>query len=250
MPFRSLSLDETAVYLHLPSKMVEQYVRSGEIPHEMRGNRPVFLRAELDAWASQRILGMNERRLREYHAGGVQRLGLAGDEEALMPVLIQEEYINADLAAKTRRSVMDEMVDLAAETGRVNDPDELRASVHAREDQYPTALPGGLALLHCRNHLEYRFEGSFLMLGRSVQGIPFSAPDGRNTRFFFLLCSQEETLHLHTLARLCLMAQTTDLMNRLHFSAGRDAMYVSIIESEAAALMGRKHLPIDPGNRE
>lgn len=242
MPFRTLSPDELAVYLHVSKRDVEQWVRSGDIPHENRGGRVVFQRAEVDAWASQRIMALPGRSLVEYHKGSTAGMRGVVDQEALMPVLIQPEYIRTQLEAKTRPSVIDEMVEVAALTERVNDVQELFESVSAREDLCPTALPGGLALLHCRNHDEYRFEGSFLVLGRTVQAIPFGAPDGRATRFFFLMCAQEEQLHLHMLARLCLMAQNTNMVERLWECTTAEEMYHAIIESELAALEGRRFL--------
>lgn len=248
MPFRTLSVDEVAVYLHVPRRDVEHWVRAGEIPHEQRGGRPVFQRAEIDGWASQRILALPGRRLVQYHKDSTEGMRGQLETEALMPVLIHEEYIRTILEAKTRRSVVEEIVDLAEQTDRVNDPAELLESVLAREELCPTALPGGLALLHCRSHDAYRFEGSFIVLGRSIQGLPFGAPDGRATRFFFLLCAQEEQLHLHMLARLCLMAQNTTLLDRLHASDNAEDMYLALIESEIAALEGRRSIKRVDGN--
>jgi PTS system nitrogen regulatory IIA component len=250
MPFRSLNADEVAVYLHVGRREVDQWVRAGEIPHEMRGGRAVFMRADIDAWASQRILALPGRRLVEYHRDSSAGTREHAGHEALMPVLIQPEYIRTVLEGKTKRSVIDDMVNLAEETDRVNDVAELLESIMEREDLCSTALPGGMAVLHCRNHDPYRFDGSFLVLGRSVQGIPFGAPDGRPTRFFFLLCSEEEQLHLHMLARLCLMAMNTTLLDLLHASASSDEMYQAIIDSELAALEGRRFLKKVDGDGE
>ena len=37
------------------------------MPCTLRGGRMLFQREEIDAWASQRILGFTERNLNEYH---------------------------------------------------------------------------------------------------------------------------------------------------------------------------------------
>lgn len=242
MPFRILSIDEASVYLHVVKREVEHWVRAGEIPHEMRGGRPVFRRVDLDAWASQHILSLPWRRLQEYHAASTEGTRSHVEEEALMPILIQPEYIRTGLLARTRRSLIEEMTNLAETTDRVNDVQELLESVLQREDLCPTALSGGMALLHCRHLDPYRFEGSFLVFGSTVKPLPFSAPDGRPTRYFFLLCSQEESLHLHMLARLCLMAQGTDMLERFWNCENSEAFYEAIVESELAALEGRRSL--------
>jgi PTS system nitrogen regulatory IIA component len=242
MPYRTLNTDEVADYLHLPAWYVEKMVRAKEIPHQMRGGRAAFLRGEIDAWASQRIIELPKQNLTKYHERSTQGTRMLLEQEALIPLLMRPGFIEPALLSKTRRSVIDGMVSLAINTGRVNDPVELRESVAAREDLCPTAIEGGMALLHCRHHDPYRFEESFVLLGRTVQEIPFGAPDGRSTRFFFLLCCQEERLHLHALARFCLMAQKTDLLQRLYAATEAETLYAALETSELAALAGKKRL--------
>jgi mannitol/fructose-specific phosphotransferase system IIA component (Ntr-type) len=96
-----------------------------------------------------------------------------------------------------------------------------------------------LALLHSRFPEAYMFESPFLVLGRTVQEIPFGAPDGQGTDLFFLLGCPDDRLHLHTLARLCLMAQKTELLARLREAADAAAMHQCILAAEAAVLAGK-----------
>ena len=67
MPFQLLNLDGVANYLHLTPADIEQRVKNREIPFEKRGDRIVFRKSEIDAWASQRILGLPGQRLADYH---------------------------------------------------------------------------------------------------------------------------------------------------------------------------------------
>jgi len=67
MPFQLLNLEGVADYLHLTPADVEQRVKNREIPFEKRGDRVVFRKNEIDAWASQRILGLPGQRLADYH---------------------------------------------------------------------------------------------------------------------------------------------------------------------------------------
>jgi len=59
-----------------------------------------------------------------------------------------------------------------------------------------------------------------------------SAPDGQPTDLFFLLCFQDDKLHLHTLARLCLMAQKTDLLADLRSAQDGPGLYGVLIAAE------------------
>jgi nitrogen PTS system EIIA component len=248
MPYRTLELGEASDYLHLTRRELEQLVKTEDIPYRQRGGRIVFLRGELDAWASQRILGLPAKRLADYHRQSTHGTRGVFEHDALVPELLRPGYIAAALASKTKNSVIRDLVAFAQKTGRVLDPAELLASVEAREELCPTALPGGLALLHCRNHEPYRFDGSFLVLGRTVQEIHFGAPDGRPTWLFFLICCQDERLHLHTLARLCLMAQKTDIIPQLLTLPGPAAMFEAMVAAEQWVLAGKR--PAAPAEAE
>ena len=241
MPHRTFSIDEVADYLHLGRDDIERLLKTADMPHSIRGaGRPVFLRGEIDAWASRRILDMPDRRLTAFHAKTLPAMRRIRDEDALMPELVCTDYIDLALASRTKASVLRDMVDFAARTGRVSDPKALLASVLAREELCTTALPGGIALLHARHQEEFQYDGSFLLLGRTVQTIPFGAADGGYTRLFFLLCCQDDRLHLHTLARLCLMATKTDLLAQLWRAPDADSAHAILSECEQTALLGKK----------
>jgi excisionase family DNA binding protein len=232
MPYRFFNPDEAAQYLNLSRPEVDRLVKARDIPFETRGDRTVFRRRDLDAWASRRILSANPERLAEYHQKSTERAHARLSGDALMSELIRPEQIAPALAAKTKPSVLREMAVLAARTGWVCDRAELVESLEAREELCPTAVPGGLAFLHPRAQQPYRFEASFLVLGRTIQPIHFGAPDGQPTDLFFLLCFQDDRLHLHTLARLCLVAQKTNLLSQLREAPDAGAMQKALLEAE------------------
>ena len=232
MPYRFFNPDEAAQYLNLSRGDIDRFVKDGDIPFERRGDRTVFRRRDLDGWASHRILSASPKRLAEYHQKSSQRAHAELPCDALMPELIRLEQIEPALAAKTKPSVLRDMVALASRTGWVCDPGELIESLEAREAIGSTAVPGGLAFLHPRAQQPYRFETSFLVLGRSVQPIHFGAPDGQPSDLFFLLCFQDDKLHLHALARLCLMAQKTDVLSELRAAMSAVEMEEGLIASE------------------
>ena len=195
-----------------------------------------FQRDEIDAWASQRLLRLPGQSLDWYHQKTMQGTRQLFPKAALIPVLLQPGHIDLALSAKTRASVIRDMVGLAERTGRVFDPRELRDSVEAREALCSTALPGGLALLHARQHQPFRFDGSFIVLGRTIQAIPFGAPDGRASQLFFLVCCQDERIHLHTLARLCLLALKTKVLAELLAAPDVATAYAALVAAELAVV--------------
>ena len=158
-----------------------------------------------------------------------------------MPEMVQSEFIEPALTAKTKASVLRQMTALAEKTRRVSDPRALLEGLEAREELCSTGIPGGLALLHSRNPESYLFETAFLALGRTIQQIPFGAPDGQPTNLFFLIGCPDDRMHLHTLARLCLMAQKTDLLVDLRQAVDADAMCECILAAEQAVLANHRH---------
>jgi PTS system nitrogen regulatory IIA component len=236
MEHETFNADELTAYLHLAKGDVERLLRETDIPPEVRGGRTVFRRGAIDAWASQRILNLPSKRLDQYHEKTMRGTRDIFPDAALIPELLGPEYIDLEVAAKTKASVIRAMVALADKTTRVLDARELLNSVLEREELCSTALPGGLALLHARHHAPYRFESSFIVLGRTIQGVPFSAPDGRPTRLFFLICCQDDRIHLHTLARLCMIAMKTDVVSELMNVDTPQAAFDALVNAEKLVL--------------
>ena len=236
MPHRTLTIDEVTEYLHLARREVDRLLRETDLPHEVRGGRMLFRRSAIDEWASRRILHLPGKRLDLYHEGSMRATRALFPDAALIPELLRRDTIDLSLRSKTPASVIRDMVALAEKTSRVLDPRELLNSIREREALCSTGLPGGLALLHARHLAPYRFDGSFVVLGRTVQPVPFGAPDGRPTRLFFLLGCEDERIHLHALARLCLLAMKTEVGSALHEVATADAAYDALVAAEKAVL--------------
>ncbi len=232
MPYRLLDPDEAAEYLNLRPAELERLIKEGKIPCEKRGPRVVFRRLELDAWASRRILRDNERNLARYDAQAAERDRRRAAPEIRVARLLRPGVMDAALPARTRASVIREMVALANREGGVYDPAELVESLKAREELCSTAVPGGVAFLHPRVPDPYRFSESFLALGRVVQPVHFNAPDGQPTDLFFLLCTLEDAQHLRLLARLCLLAHKTDLLAQLRAAPDVEAMLAAVTACE------------------
>lgn len=236
MPHRTFGLEEVARYLHLQRAEVERLVKEQDIPFERHGPRLVFRKVEIDAWASPRVMGLNGRRLADYHQKTSRGTRPFWPREAILPDLIGPSHIEPALRAKTKASVLREMGALADRTGRVWDMPGLLEGLEGREALCSTGLPGGLALLHTRQQEAHLFESLFLVLGRSLQPIPFGAPDGRPTDLFFLIACPDDRLHLHTLARLCAMAEKTEFLVQLRAAVDADAMHETLMVAEGEVL--------------
>lgn len=172
----------------------------------------------------------------EYHQKSTRGTQEILPRQALLPEMIQPGYIAPALLAKTKSSILHQLVVLAETTGRLNDPLSLLASLEAREALCSTGMPGGFALPHPRVPDPYLFEASFIVLGRTVQEIHFGAPDAQPTNLFLLICCQDDRLHLHTLARICLMAQKSKFLDQLRQCSDAPSLHAALLAAEAEVL--------------
>jgi PTS system nitrogen regulatory IIA component len=240
MSYQEFNLAEVAKYLHLTPADVEALAKRDEIPFEKRGNRLAFRRDAIDAWASQRIMGFADKPLDDFHQKSTRATREFLATEAILPVLVPPGNLAPAMSAKTRASLLRELVALADSTGLVTNPADLLKSLEEREALCPTGLPGGLAIPHPRYYQQYLFLDSFIIVGRTLNEIHFGSTDGNPTDLFFLLCCQDERLHLHALARLCLVAQKTELLAGLRAATDADAMRECLLACEIEALARKR----------
>ncbi|MBP5545013.1 MAG: PTS sugar transporter subunit IIA [Kiritimatiellae bacterium] len=184
-------------------------VRQGEAPFSGNVDNPIFEKDEIDAWASSRILEMNERRLSKYEQGAVGKKENEGPFR--LERLVSPERVFLQVDARTKSSMLAELVNCADSLGLLYDPHDLLESLRAREDLCSTALPGGFAIPHPRHHDPYLAQESFLIVALPTVPIHFGAQDGKPSDLFFLLVCQEDRQHLRALARLCSMLLNPNL---------------------------------------
>lgn len=235
MAHRIFNLYEVADYLHLSRGDIERLVRRNEIPFERKGEKLIFNRNEIDVWASKRIIGSGKdgEQLAEFHKKTVSSKDHnLSKEHAIIPDLLKVNFVECAMKSKTKSSIIRDMVALADKTDLLLQKADLLKSLQEREQMCSTALAGGIALLHPRIHQPYMFEDSFIVLGRTVQPIPFGSPDGMTTDLFFLVCCQDDRTHLHVLARLCVLCYQTSMLLDLREAESAEDMYTILINAE------------------
>ena len=232
MPYAMLSLEEAAEFLHLPPEDVRSLAMHGELPCERQGDRLVFRKAELQPWATQRILGLRGKHLHDYHSRGLLHHHDLSPRNAIITELTDAAWLEPRLEARTRGAAIRAMVALAERTELLYDPRELTAELEQREDLCSTGIEGGAALLHPRFHDPYLVDDSFLCVGVCARPLPFGAPDGGKTDVFFLICCQDDKTHLHVLARVCMLCHHTELLEGLRNSTSGEEMFESIKQTE------------------
>ena len=226
------TLQEVASYLHLSQEDVEVLVKRREIPFDLSGSRPVFSRVEIDAWASQRLLGFAGGPLADYHRKSSAKMHDLSRDSAIISELLKPHFVGVGLNSRTKSSLMRDMVEMADATGILTDKNELLTSIIDREKMCSTALAGGMAILHPQHHLPYLSDDSFVMLARTVEPVPFCSADGQTTDVFFLVCCQDDRIHLHVLARICMLCYHTSLLMQIRESETAAEVYDAVTSHE------------------
>jgi nitrogen PTS system EIIA component len=232
MPHKILSLQQAARHIRVPERELLHLVQRDEIPCQRRGDEILFEHHLLDDWAQRRILGLPTKFLTQHHREEIaDRTGEASDD-VLVERLFRTDWINPALTSRTKPGVIRDMVALALSTGLLYDDAALQREIEERESASSTAVGGGAAFLHARYHDPYHASESFVVLGKTIQHIFFGAQDGEETDLFFLICCTDDALHLHTLARLCMLAHGTMLLSDLRAATTAEEMYRILCHAE------------------
>lgn len=192
-------IDSLAAYLHLSPAQVTKMAERERLPGRRIGGAWRFSRAEIHLWLEDRI-GASDEALTEVEA--VLQRRHAQTKVARVSELVLPDAISIPLSARSQDSVLRAMIDLAAQTGLLWDPDKMLDAVRAREGLHSTAMENGVALLHSRRPMSNILAEPFIALGRTFHGVPFGDSKGVLTDIFFLILSTDDAGHLKVLAKL------------------------------------------------
>lgn len=234
MSDEDFDLDSLASYLHLSVAQVARLVERGKLPGRRISGQWRFSQAEIHHWLEERIGLSAEEELLRVEGMLQASAGPDSGEPISIAAMLPLEAIEIPLAARTRNSVLTTMVEVAARTGWLWDPQKMAEAVSTREDMHPTALENGVALLHPRRPMPSILGQAFLALGRTEKGIPFGGSRGTLTDVFFLICSTDDRGHLQTLARLSRLIASPDFLASLRAAPDARAAHEVIEQAENA----------------
>lgn len=130
--------------------------------------------------------------------------------------LLAVESIELNGKAAGKKEVLDQMVDLMAKSGKINDIETYRKGVYAREEEGTTGIGEGIAIPHCKSDAVTK-PGLAAMVVK--EGVDFDALDGGAVKLIFLIAAPntEDNVHLDVLSKLSVLlmdeAFTIGLLN-------------------------------------
>lgn len=206
------TLDELAEHLGRDRRELERLALRGRIPGHKRSGAWQFHAAEITQWLEQEMRDYTDAQL-----AAVEKSQQSADVDAAVPVssLLSLETVQVPLEARTRRSVLESLIEVAGRTWKIWQPAAILKAVQDREELMSTAFDNGVALPHLRQPLPDALSDSVIAFGRTLGGIPFGAANNAPTDLFFLVLCRDTRTHLHVLARLGRLIQVPGFLEGL-----------------------------------
>ncbi|MCF0234034.1 MAG: PTS sugar transporter subunit IIA [Thermoguttaceae bacterium] len=210
---RVYTLEELAKFLRRPPKQLERLADKEILPGRKVQGKWVFALEDVSLWMENELAAQNDADAVALEAAvdGV----IAPENDAKLCELLTDDAIFLDFPAKTRGAVVRDLVNLAADVGKVWVPEELAAMVLEREDLQSTAQDGGFAILHARRPPENIVPENFVALAVASRGVPFGGGFGNLTDVFFLVCCLSDAAHLKAIARLARVLKTPGVLDQI-----------------------------------
>ncbi|MCE7970422.1 MAG: PTS sugar transporter subunit IIA [Leptolyngbya sp. PLA2] len=164
------------------------------------------------------------RRVRSFRSAEVRPMNLLD--------ILTPECIRAPLHAADKRGVIDELVDLLAVAGKVENPATLKEAVWTREQTRTTGIGHGLAIPHgkCPG-----MPALAMALGRPAQPLDFEAIDNQPVRLVVLLASPADRTsdHIQALARISRLMTMEDFRERMYNAASAQEIWELLRAAES-----------------
>ena len=223
------SLEELARQLGRDRREIEKLVQRGRIPGRKMAGEWQFHPTEITHWLEQEMREYTDRELAVLEQ---THQSTEFTEPHPISALIKPETVQVPLEARTKRSVLESLVELAGRTWEVWQPAALLAAIQERETVLSTAFENGVAIPHPRNPLPEIMGQSIVAFGRVQSGIPFGGPQRSLTDMFFLVACRDSRTHLHVLARLGRMLQTPGFIDELRAIEDSKSAYDFIVQAD------------------
>jgi PTS system nitrogen regulatory IIA component len=145
--------------------------------------------------------------------------------------ILHEDSIIGKLTSRDKKGVLEELVSVLVEHGRLKSKEKPIQVLLERERLGSTGIGDGIAIPHGKLKDIKSMVCSF---GRTREGIDFQSIDEKPSHLFFLLFAPQESAgeHLQALARLSRILKEGRLRKRLMEAASENEIYRLIAEED------------------
>lgn len=128
--------------------------------------------------------------------------------------MLTKDCINLNLTSNTKLEVIDELVNILDKAGKLNNKEEFKNAILAREAQSSTGLEEGIAIPHGKTSA---VKTPSIAFGLSKKGIDYDSLDGESSKLFFMIAAPADATdsHIETLSQLTMMLLEDDVREAL-----------------------------------
>ena len=137
---------------------------------------------------------------------------------------ISKESVCISLQARDKQGIIEELLDLIARSGKLQDRKGILKAILEREKKMSTGMHHGLAIPHGKTDTVDTLMGS---VGMIPEGVNFDSQDGEPTRLFILTVSPKHRSgpHIQFLAEISRLMNRQDVRDELLAAASEDEFY-------------------------
>lgn len=146
--------------------------------------------------------------------------------------LLHKEGINLNINPSDKSECINELIDLMDKTGNINNKEEYRKAILAREDLSTTGIGDGIAIPHGKTSAVKR---ASLAAAVCKQGVDYDSLDGMPAHLIFMIAvpDNNDNLHLEVLARLSTILMDEGFRKSLIDCTDKDEFLKLIDEKES-----------------
>lgn len=138
--------------------------------------------------------------------------------------ILSPACVKVPLAAANKRGVIEELVDMLASAGKVNDAQSLKDAVWTREQTRTTGIGLGLAIPHgkCAG-----MSGLAMAIGKPAEPMNFESIDGQPVKLIVLLASppDRQSDHIQALARISRLMNMEEFRNKAYATTSSEELF-------------------------
>ncbi|WP_406686387.1 fructose-specific PTS transporter subunit EIIC [Rossellomorea vietnamensis] len=143
--------------------------------------------------------------------------------------LLTKDTIQLHISSHSKNGVIDELVSVLDQSGKLQDRDEFKKAILNREAQSTTGIGEGIAIPHAKTSA---VKAPAIAFGKSEAGVDYESLDGEPAHLFFMIAATEgaNQTHLEALSRLSSMLMDMDVRKAL-LNAGTKEEVLEIINA-------------------